>query len=108
VSATTTTPPHRPHPPPVPYPTLFRSQTTSAAITVTVSNDTTAPVISAVAASGVTASAATIGWTTNEASDSQVDYGPTTAYGSSTAHKPTPVLRQSATVGCRSGRKIYH
>src|SRR5207237_2868725 len=46
--------------------------------------DTTPPVISNVAASGLTLSSATITWNTNEAADSQVEYGTTTAYGSST------------------------
>jgi len=46
--------------------------------------DTTAPVISLVQTSGVTSSSATITWSTNEGSDSQVEYGSTTAYGSST------------------------
>ncbi len=36
--------------------------------------DTTAPVISAVTSTGVTSTGATINWTTNEASDSQVQY----------------------------------
>src|SRR6185312_3333693 len=36
----------------------------------------TAPVVSAVAATSLTASAATINWTTDEAADSQVVYGP--------------------------------
>jgi hypothetical protein len=57
--------------------------TASATITVGAAADKTPPVISAVAASGVTASAATVAWTTNEASDSTVDYGTTTAYGAS-------------------------
>lgn len=43
--------------------------------------DTVAPVISSVASSGVTDSAAAITWTTNESSDSVVEYGLTTAYG---------------------------
>src|SRR6185369_15620998 len=47
--------------------------------------DTTAPVISGVGVSGITSGAATIGWTTNEGSDTQVDYGVTTAYGTSSA-----------------------
>src|SRR6266511_437701 len=45
--------------------------------------DTTPPVVSLVSAFNISASAATITWATNEASDSQVDYGLTTAYGSS-------------------------
>src|SRR5205814_6598718 len=57
--------------------------TTAAAVTVTASNDKTPPVVSAIVAAGITASAATITWTTNEASDTQVDFGTTTGYGSS-------------------------
>jgi hypothetical protein len=55
-------------------------QTTSAPVIVAVS-DTTPPAPSGVAAF-VTSTSATIVWTTNEASDSEVEYGPTTAYGS--------------------------
>src|SRR5438270_831613 len=61
------------------------NQATSAAVTVVVNNDTVPPVISGVSSSGVTTSGATINWTTNEPSDTQVDYGLTTAYGSSMA-----------------------
>ena len=46
--------------------------------------DTTPPALSRVASSGVTATWATITWETNEASDAQVEYGPTTAYGTTT------------------------
>ncbi len=46
--------------------------------------DTTPPTLSAVAASSISTAAATITWTTNEISDTQVEYGPTTAYGSTT------------------------
>ena len=42
---------------------------------ITVSRDDTPPSITSTAASGVTASAATITWTTDEPSDSQVEYG---------------------------------
>ena len=44
--------------------------------------DTVAPVISSVASTGVTARPQTVSWTTNEAADSRVEYGATTAYGS--------------------------
>ena len=60
---------------------------TSAGVTVTVANanargiDVTSPLISKVSLS-VTSSGATIGWTTNEPSDTQVEYGLTTSYGS--------------------------
>src|SRR5206468_6296227 len=53
---------------------------TSAAVSVTVDN--ASPVISSMSASGITSSSATISWTTDEASDSQVEYGTSTAYGS--------------------------
>src|SRR4029079_10805141 len=48
-------------------------RTTSAPVTVSVNNDTTPPVISAVTPASITASGATVTWTTDEASDSQVD-----------------------------------
>ncbi len=45
-------------------------------------NDATAPVISGVAANGVTDSSATIVWSTDENSSSIVEYGTTLSYGS--------------------------
>src|SRR6185436_10312599 len=49
---------------------------TSAPLTVTsTAPDTTPPVISNVGVSGITTSAATFTWTTNENSNSQIDYG---------------------------------
>ena len=57
--------------------------------------DTTAPAISAVQATSVSASGATITWTTNEASDTQVEYGTTTSYGSSTTVNASQVLNHS-------------
>jgi len=62
---------------------------TSSPVTVTVANgpppDTTPPSISAVSASDASSSGATITWNTNEPGDSQVEYGTTTALGSSTS-----------------------
>src|SRR5437899_12189618 len=52
---------------------------TSAAVGVTVDN--TPPLISTVSASSISSAGAIITWATNEAGDSQVDYGLTTAYG---------------------------
>src|SRR5204862_537245 len=74
----------------------------------TVANDTTAPVISAVAGSGVTTSAATITWTTNEASDSQVDYGTTATYGSSSALNASPVTAHSVVLSGLTSATTYH
>ncbi|NLT66113.1 MAG: hypothetical protein GXX84_05870, partial [Acidobacteria bacterium] len=47
--------------------------------------DTTAPVISGVTSSQITAFGATISWTTDEAANSRVEYGTTTTHGNSTA-----------------------
>ena len=54
----------------------------SPSFTDTITLDTTAPTISAVATSNITGTGATIGWTTNEPATSQVDFGTTTSYGS--------------------------
>jgi hypothetical protein len=82
--------------------------TTSTGVGVTVANDTTAPTISAVTASSITASAATITWTTNETSDSQVEYGTTTAYGSSSVLNASLVTAHSAALTGFSGSTLYH
>ena len=46
----------------------------------------TPPVISGVSTSSITFSSATISWATDKAADSQVEYGPTTAYGQSSVN----------------------
>jgi len=70
--------------------------------------DTTPPVISGVQSSGISGSGATIGWSTNEGADSQVEYGPTTAYGSATTLDPALVTSHSvALVGLNAGT-TYH
>jgi hypothetical protein len=43
--------------------------------------DTTAPVISSIVVTAITGDSATIGWTTNEAADTQAAYGLTSAHG---------------------------
>ena len=68
----------------------------------------TAPTISAVTASGITASAATITWTTDEAADSQLEYGPTTAYGSSTPRVPTLLTTHSQALSGLTASTLYH
>jgi VCBS repeat protein/purple acid phosphatase-like protein len=69
---------------------------------------TSGPVISGVSASGVTSSGATITWTTSTASTSQVDYGTTTAYGSSTALDTTMVTAHSQTLSGLTAGTLYH
>jgi carbohydrate binding protein with CBM6 domain/glucose/sorbosone dehydrogenase/purple acid phosphatase-like protein len=68
----------------------------------------TLPTISTVTASGITAGAATITWTTDEAADSQLEYGPTTAYGSSTPLVPTLVTTHSQALSGLTAGTLYH
>ena len=82
------------------------NSSTSAAVTVTVDN--LAPVISAVSASGITSGAASISWTTDELSDSQIDYGLTTAYGSSTALDTSLLTAHARSLSSLSPGMTYH
>jgi hypothetical protein len=84
-----------------------RIYTTSAIISPAV-NDTTAPVISAVSSSSVSSSAATITWTTDEGSDSQVEYGTTTAYGTSTTLNTASVTSHSVGLTGLASMTRYH
>src|SRR5574341_1140943 len=70
--------------------------------------DTTAPAISAVAAGVITASGATVTWTTNEPATSLVEYGLTTSYGASSALNSTRVTAHSRTVSGLSAASLYH
>ncbi|MBZ5538783.1 MAG: fibronectin type III domain-containing protein [Acidobacteriia bacterium] len=81
---------------------------TSTDFTFTTAADTTAPVISGTAASQITQSGATIGWTTNEASDTQVEYGPTASYGSSTTLNTSLVTSHSAALSGLTASTLYH
>jgi hypothetical protein len=79
----------------------------SAAFTDTIVLDTTAPTISAVTATGISASAATITWTTNEAATSRVEYGLTTSYGSSTPLDSTLVTSHSVSLSGLGANTTY-
>ena len=65
-------------------------------------------VISGVASSGVTNNAATITWTTNLPADSQVEYGPTASYGSTTVLDPEEVTSHSQTLTGLTPGTVYH
>ncbi len=60
--------------------------------------DTTAPVVSSIQASNWTSTSFVITWVTNDSSDSQVEYGPTWSYGSSTVVNTAMVTSHSVTV----------
>jgi fibronectin type 3 domain-containing protein len=70
--------------------------------------DTTPPILSAISASAVTASAATFTWTTNELSDSEVEYGPTTAYGGFSALDVTKVTAHTVNLSGLTPSTLYH
>ena len=85
---------------------LSGSSAASAAVSITVDN--TPLLIGAASAAGVTMSAATIDWTTNQPADSQVEYGLTPAYGASTVLESGPALAHSAAVAGLIPGTIYH
>ncbi len=86
------------------------SQAASSVFTFTTtgSSDKTPPVISKVAASGITAGGATITWTTNEAADSQVEFGATTAYGSFSEVGPVGSISHARTLTGLKGNTTYN
>src|SRR3989442_1223381 len=79
---------------------------TSAAVSVTVDN--TPPLISTVSASSISSTGAIIPWATNEASDSQVDYGLTTAYGNSTPLNSSLLTAHAVTLTGLLATTTYH
>ena len=70
--------------------------------------DTTPPTILGVLAGGITATGATITWATDEVATSQVEYGPTTAYGSTTTLDPTLVTLHAQTLSGLATSTLYH
>lgn len=70
--------------------------------------DTTSPAISNVAANGITESRATITWTTDEPSDSQVQYGTTNFYDFSTPVNTALVISHSVSLTGLSANTTYH
>ncbi len=80
----------------------------SAAATDTIVYDATAPTISGVGSSNITGSSATIGWTTSEPATSQVQYGTTTSYGSSTALDPALLTSHSVALSGLAALTTYN
>ena len=79
--------------------------TASSSISVTVNNP---PVISAVAAGSISSSGATITWTTNTASSSQVAYGTTASYGSTSPLNNILVTSHSVVLSALAASTTYH
>jgi hypothetical protein len=82
--------------------------TATSGISVTVNNPVSPPVISGVSATSITASGATINWSTDQASSSQVVYGTTSGYGSSSALNQTLVTSHSVNLSGLTPSATYH
>ncbi len=89
---------------------------TSEAVQVeftTDSNDSTGPVIQGIQAVSIDHESVTIEWVTDESADSQVEYGPTSGYGTLTVLADTPVatdgvLNHSVTITGLDSSTTYH
>jgi hypothetical protein len=66
------------------------------------------PSVSSVSASGITTTSALVSWTTNVPADSQVQYGPTTAYGSLTPIDGTLLTGHAVALAGLSANTFYH
>jgi putative transposon-encoded protein len=71
-------------------------------------NNATPPVISAVTASAITSSTATITWVTDKPADTQVEYGLTTSYGQSTTLNINLVTFHSQILSGLTPNMLYH
>ena len=88
------------------------NRATSVGVSVLVANaaiaDTTAPTISGVTTSSVTTSSAVIAWTTNEPSDTQVEYGLTRSYGSRVGLNTSLQTTHTQTISGLSPNTVYY
>lgn len=66
------------------------------------------PVVMAVQAVSITSSGATVTWATDQASSSQVEYGPTSSYGSSTPLDPALLTNHAVVLMGLSPGTLYH
>jgi hypothetical protein len=70
--------------------------------------DVTAPTISSVGTDTPTQTGTTVSWTTNELANSQVEYGLTTGYGSTTTLSGTMVTSHSQELSGLAAGTLYH
>ena len=70
--------------------------------------DTTPPIISNITVSAITGSSVTITWKTDEPATSQVEYGLTTSYGSSTPLDTNLVTEHTQTITGLKSNTTYH
>ena len=81
---------------------------TSTAISVNIAAIVNPPAISAVAASVTGSTSASISWTTDQASSTQVFYGTTAAYGASSTLIPALVTAHSVALSGLAASTTYH
>jgi hypothetical protein len=81
---------------------------TSFEVSLSAPPDTTPPVISNVAASAITDTSATIVWATNEPASSQVEYGTSTGYGSTTPLDQTLDVSHAVALSGLTPSTTYH
>lgn len=85
-----------------------QSASANATFTTLTTDPPAAPIISGIGAASITTSSATIGWVTDVPADSQVEYGTTTAYGSSTTLNAAQVTAHSQTISGLVASTTYH
>lgn len=81
---------------------------TSANRTFTIAADETTPTISAITATAITTTAATIQWHTDEAATSRVEYGLSNAFGSATTATSVLVTNHSVVLHGLTAGTMYH
>jgi chitodextrinase len=67
-----------------------------------------APTLSGIAATAITTTSATIGWTSSEPATSRVEWGATTAYGSTNPADPTLLSAHSMTISGLTPGTLYN
>ena len=83
--------------------------TTSASVSfTTLTPDTTAPDITNIHTGTINQTSTTANWNTDELSDSQVEYGLTSSYGSTTSLTPTLVTGHTETLSGLTPGTLYH
>ena len=71
--------------------------------------DTAGPVFSGISAGSIAGTSAMVSWTTNEPADTQVDFGPTTTFGSTTTLNASYVTGHSQGLsGLLAGTQYYY
>ncbi len=81
---------------------------TSLSYTDTITLDTTTPTISGIGTTNLTLSGVSINWTTGEGATTQVEYGTTTSYGSSSPLYSSLITSHTVSLSSLSASTTYH